>query len=49
MDDLHMVLPYVMPNWSYIEYFEILKSDEILRSCLFFRQKRHWMLIMLSR
>ena len=27
-----MIFPYIGLNWSYVEYFEIVKIDEILSS-----------------
>ena len=39
LDNLHMVFPYLIPNWSYIAYFVILKTDEILRSWRTFPSK----------
>ena len=30
MDNSYMIFLYVIPNWCYIGYFEIFKTDEIL-------------------
>ena len=27
-----MIIPYIVLNWSYVEYFEIVKNDQIFGS-----------------
>ena len=48
--NLQMLFLHLLSNWTFVEYFEILKDDEIFRSWWkLFRQKYPWILSMLSR
>ena len=44
VDNLHMIIAYLMSNWNYIEYFESLLADKILNSMRTLRLKCYWKL-----
>ena len=49
VENLQTIFAYLMPNWSYIEYFGSLLTDGILNSMRTFRRKCHWKLSKIYR